>query len=187
MKIGYARVSTEDQLLDLQLNALRVEGCKRIFKEKITGASSKRPALQAALKTLRKGDVLVVWKLDRLGRSLRDLIDIVWNLKARQVGFHSLSDSIDSEQPSGILMFHILGAIAEFDRAMISERTRAGLRAARKRGKRLGRPRAMSDEQIAQAQRMAFVERLSMAEIAASLKVGRTTLWRTLQDPARHR
>lgn len=184
MKIGYARVSTEDQLLDLQLDALRAEGCKRIFKEKMTGASRKRPELQAALKALRRGDVLVVWKLDRLGRSLRDLIDIVWSLKARQVGFQSISDAIDSEQPSGILMFHILGAIAEFDRAMISERTRAGLRAARDRGRRLGRPRAMSDEQVAEAQRLANVEHLSPAKIAAILKVGRTTLWRTLlQSP----
>jgi DNA invertase Pin-like site-specific DNA recombinase len=180
MKIGYARVSTEDQLLDLQLDALRAEGCKRIFKEKMTGASRKRPQLQAALNALRQGDVLVVWKLDRLGRSLRDLIDIVWSLKARQIGFQSISDAIDSEQASGILLFHILGAIAEFDRAMISERTRAGLRAARDRGKRLGRPRTMSPEQIAKAKQLARVEHLSLAEIAARLSVGRTTLWRAL-------
>lgn len=182
MKIGYARVSTEDQLLDLQLDALRAEGCKRVFKEKMTGASRKRPQLQAALKALRQGDVLVVWKLDRLGRSLRDLIDIVWSLKARKIGFQSISDAIDSEQPSGILMFHILGAIAEFDRAMIAERTRAGLRAARDRGKHLGRPRAMNDEQIAQAKQLARAEHLSLAEIAVRLSVGRTTLWRALSQ-----
>lgn len=180
MKVGYARVSTEDQLLDLQLDALRAQGCKKIFKEKMTGASRNRPALQAALKSLRQGDALVVWKLDRLGRSLRDLIDIVWNLKAKKIGFHSISDSIDSELPSGILMFHILGAIAEFDRAMISERTRAGMRAAHERGKRLGRSPVLSKEQIEQAAQLACIEHVPMAEIAARFHVGRTTLWRAL-------
>jgi DNA invertase Pin-like site-specific DNA recombinase len=180
MKVGYARVSTEDQLLDLQLDALHAQGCQKVFTEKMTGASRNRPALQAALKSLRQGDVLVVWKLDRLGRSLRDLIDIVWNLKARKIGFHSISDSIDSVQPSGILLFHILGAIAEFDRAMISERTRAGMRAAHERGKRLGRSPALSKEQIEQAVQLACIEHVPMAEIAARFHVGRTTLWRAL-------
>lgn len=180
MKIGYARVSTEDQLLDLQLDALRVEGCRRIFEEKITGACRKRPALQRALDSLRDGDVLVVWKLDRLGRSLRDLIEIVWGLKERGIGFHSIRDNIDSTQPSGVLMFHMLGAIAEFDRAMIAERTRAGMRAARDRGKPIGRPKVLSERQVERARQLVDIEHKPLAQIAARLKVGRTTLRRAL-------
>lgn len=182
MKIGYARVSTEDQKLDLQLDALRAMGCARIFKEKKTGASRHRPVLQKMLDSLQAGDVLMVWKLDRLGRSVQDLVNIVAELKTRGIGFHSLSDAIDTEQASGKLLFHIVGAIAEFERALISERTRCGMQAARKNGKRLGRRKVLSAWQIECAQRMANVDHRPMMEIAACLKVGRTTIWRALSN-----
>ena len=141
MKIGYARVSTEDQNLALQIDALRQQGCERIFEEKMTGASRSRPVLHETLAALRPGDVLVVWKLDRLGRSLQHLIEITAGLELRGIDFHSISDGIDTRTPAGKLLFHIVGAIAEFERSQISERTKAGMAAARLRGKRLGRPR----------------------------------------------
>lgn len=180
MKIGYARVSTEDQKLDLQLDALRAMGCARIFKEKKTGASRQRPALQAALDSLQAGDILMVWKLDRLGRSVQDLVNIVAELKRRKIGFHSLSDAINTEQASGKLLFHVVSGIAEYERELISERTSAGMRAARAQGKRLGRPKVLSAWQIERVQRLAYVDHRPMTEIAARLKVGRTTIWRAL-------
>ena len=182
MKIGYARVSTEDQNLDLQINALRAAGCDEIFEEKITGTAVSRPALNAALAALDEGDVLVVWKLDRLGRSLRHLIEIVQTLEERGIGFQSRSDNIDTTSPGGRLLFHIIGAIAEFERAMISERTKAGMAAARQKGKTLGRPRSMNDAQIEKAKTLCEMEDLSLAEIADALSVGRTTLWRALSE-----
>lgn len=180
MRIGYARVSTEDQNLDLQRRALRDAGCTRIFEEKISGAVRGRPALGEALRSLEGGDILVVWKLDRLGRSLRHLIEIVEDLESRAVGFQSLSDHIDTTSTGGRLLFHIMGAIAEFERAQISERTKAGLDAARRNGRRLGRPRTLSDQQIADARALAQRDRLSLSDIADTLNVRRTTLWRAL-------
>ncbi len=164
MKIGYARVSTEDQQLDLQLDVLRKEGCAKVFEEKVTGTTNARPELQAALAALQEGDVLLVWRLDRLGRSLRHLIDIVQELETRRIGFQSLSDNIDTTSPGGRLLFHILGAIAEFECGLISERTKAGLQAARRQGKQLGRPRCMSAEQIEQARLLFEAERLSLTD-----------------------
>jgi len=149
-KIGYARVSTEDQNLALQLDALRHDGCHRIYQEKITGKIASRPVLTSALASLGEGDMLVVWKLDRLGRSLKHLIDIVQELEARKIGFRSIADGIDTETPSGRLLFHVIGAIAEFEARQISERTKAGLLAARRRGQRLGRPPVLTPEGISE-------------------------------------
>ena len=176
--IGYARVSTEDQNLDLQLDALRQQGCTKVFQEKMTGTTRKRPTLNKAIKALKPGDMLVVWKLDRLGRSLQDLIEILKLLESNGVGFHSISDGIDTTSSCGRLLFHIIGAIAEFECNQISERTKAGLQAARRRGSKLGRPRSISDEQIALARSLS--DNLSLTHIAAQLNVCRTTLWRSL-------
>lgn len=178
MKIGYARVSTEEQNLGLQLDALRYQGCTKLFQEKMTGTTKSRPVLNKAIKALKPGDMLVVWKLDRLGRSLQDLIEILKLLESNGVGFHSLSDGIDTTSSCGRLLFHIIGAIAEFECNQISERTKAGLQAARRRGSKLGRPRSMSDEEIALARSLS--KDLSLPDIAIRLNVARTTLWRTM-------
>lgn len=178
MKIGYARVSTEDQSLDLQLDALGQQGCTKIFQEKMTGTTKSRPALNKAIKALKPGDILVVWKLDRLGRSLQDLIEILKLLEGNGVGFHSISDGIDTTSSCGRLLFHIIGAIAEFECNQISERTKAGLQAARRRGSKLGRPRCLSEEQLTLARSLS--DDLSLTDIAIQLNVGRTTLWRSL-------
>src|SRR5882762_5361393 len=148
MMIGYARVSTQDQSPALQLDALRAAGCDRIFEEKASGAQRDRPELKAALEYMRDGDVLVVWKLDRLARSLGQLIDTVDSLKERGIGFRSLTEQIDTTTPAGKLTFHIFGAMAEFERSIIRERTRAGLDAARARGRTGGRPRALSEKDL---------------------------------------
>lgn len=178
IKIGYARVSTEDQNLDLQLDALRHQGCTKLFQEKMTGTTKSRPVLNKAIKSLKPGDMLMVWKLDRLGRSLQDLIEILKLLESNGVGFHSISDGIDTTSSCGRLLFHIIGAIAEFECNQISERTKAGLEAARCRGSKLGRPRSMSNEQVAWAQ--SLLDDLSLTDIAIKLNVGRTTLWRAM-------
>lgn len=180
MKVGYARVSTEDQSLDLQRDALRHEGCVRVIEEKRSGASTQRPALRGAMRSLRAGDVLVVWKLDRLGRSLQHLISILEDLERRGIGFRSISDNINTTSAVGKLVYHIVGAMAEFERALISERTKAGMEAARKRGKTLGRPRRMNAEQVECARQMAASRTMSLGAIAEMLSVGRTTVWRAL-------
>jgi DNA invertase Pin-like site-specific DNA recombinase len=141
MKIGYARVSTDEQNTALQHDALTAAGCDRIFTEQASGSLANRPALAEALRLLNGGDTLVVWRLDRLGRSLSHLITLTLNLEARGVSFQSLSEAIDTRTACGRLMFHIMGALAEFERSLISERTKAGLAAARARGAVLGRPR----------------------------------------------
>jgi DNA invertase Pin-like site-specific DNA recombinase len=181
MKIGYARVSTDDQRLDLQRDALLREGCDTIFEEKITGTSRCRPALSTALAKLTPGDVLVVWKLDRLGRSLKHLVEIIQQLDERHIGFHSLSDNIDTTSSSGKLLFHIMGAIAEFECAQISERTKAGLSAARRKGKRIGRPPSMSNALVEEARILQDKEHLSLACIAHRFRISKTTLWRALR------
>ena len=148
MRVGYARVSTHDQHLALQLDALRKAGCRQVYEEIISGARAERPVLQQALAHLRAGDVLMIWKLDRLGRSLRHLIEVVSDLAQRGIGFKSLQENLDTTTSSGKLVFHMFGALAEFERDLIRERTQAGLTAARARGRRgqaragfLGRPR----------------------------------------------
>ena len=148
MYIGYARVSTDDQNLALQEDALKEAGCEKIFYDKVSGAKSDRPGLQEALDYLRNGeDILVVWRLDRLGRSLKDLIELVNQLEERRIGFKSLQDPVDTTSPGGMLVFHIFGALAEFERNLIRERTKAGLKATRARGKKGGRRRALNEEQ----------------------------------------
>ncbi|WP_205231506.1 recombinase family protein [Azospira oryzae] len=140
MKIGYARVSTQDQTAALQLDALRAAGCERIFEETASGANADRPGLADALAFARPGDVLVIWRLDRLGRSLRDLIDLAADLREREVGLSSLQEAIDTTTAGGKMLFHIMAALAEFERNLIQERTTAGLAAARARGRKGGRP-----------------------------------------------
>lgn len=139
MIIGYARVSTQDQSIDLQTDALRAAGCEEVFSEKCTGKQRERPELQTCLRMLRKNDVLVVWKLDRLARSLKDLVEIISELDAKHVGFRSITEAIDTTTAGGKLVFHIFGALAEFEHTLIRERTLAGLAAARARGRKGGR------------------------------------------------
>src|SRR5215213_8415419 len=148
MQIGYARVSTDDQNLDLQRDALEKAGCERIFTDRVTGTKAERKGLTEALSHLRSGDTLIVWRLDRLGRSLRHLIDTVTDLQERGIGFKSLQESIDTTTSGGKLVFHIFGALAEFEREIIRERTQAGLTAARSRGKTGGRPKALTEKQV---------------------------------------
>lgn len=147
MKIGYARVSTEEQHLDLQLSALRASGCDIILSDAaVSGSRFDRPGLVDALNRLKCGDTLIVWRLDRLGRSLSNLVEIVKELGTRGIEFVSLTESIDTKSPTGMLMFHMIAALAEFERSLISERTRAGMAEAKKRGAKIGRPRANKNQ-----------------------------------------
>ncbi len=148
MLIGYARISTHDQCLNLQQDALHQAGCEKIFSDEVSGTASSRPGLDKLKEQLRSGDTLVVWRLDRLGRSVRDLIDWVTTLKNEGVDFISVQESIDTTTSNGKLVFHLFAALAEFERNLISERTRAGLDAARSRGKKGGRPKALDEERI---------------------------------------
>src|SRR3989441_2562990 len=148
MFIGYARVSTQDQTLNLQKDALEKIGCKEIFTDKISGAKSERKGLDQALSYVREGDTLVVWKLDRLGRSLKHLIETITTLNNRKIGFKSLTENIDTTTSGGKLIFHFFGALAEFERDLIRERTLAGLQAARARGRRGGRPKALTTKTV---------------------------------------
>ena len=181
MLVGYARVSTQDQSPELQLDALHQAGCERIFVEKASGAQRDRPELKAALHFMRgKGDVLIVWKLDRLARSLKQLIETVEDLERRGIGFKSLTEQIDTTSSGGRLVFHIFGAMAEFERSIIRERTRAGLDAARARGRKAGRPPALSSKDIAAAKALLRNPELTVEEVAARLKVAPSTLYRHL-------
>ena len=180
MKYGYARVSTDDQTPALQLAALRKAGCKIIFKDDgLSGATTKRPALLRCMKKLEHGDTLTVWKLDRLGRSLRDLITMLDDLKHRGVKFRSLTEAIDTETPTGHAMWQMIGVLAELERSLISERTRAGVKAAQKRGVKFGRKPKLSPEQIEHA-REQIDKGKRREDVAALLNVDRTTLYRAL-------
>jgi DNA invertase Pin-like site-specific DNA recombinase len=184
MKIGYARVSTDDQNLDLQRRALKAAGCDLIFKDHgRSGADNGRPGLARALARLKPGDVLAVWKLDRLGRSLPHLIEILDSVGKTGAGFQTLSESIDTTTAGGKLVFHVLAAIAEFERSLISERTRAGMASARQRGIPMGRPRKLTAKQIARAKELITRRRRSRASIAAELGVDVATLRRALASP----
>lgn len=178
MFIGYARVSTQDQTLDLQVDALERAGCKRIYKDMISGAKTERPGLHEALEQLRVGDTLVVWRLDRLGRTLKQLIEMINDLNSREVGFRSLQESIDTTTSGGKLVFHIFGALAEFEREVIRERTRAGLQAARARGRRGGRPRALDAKKTALARSLYESRAHSIRDICETLNISRGTLYR---------
>ena len=177
--IGYARVSTGDQDTALQLDALRKAGCERLFEDKASGMKTDRLGLAEAIRYVRDGDTLTVWKLDRLGMSMKHLIEIITELEAKGVGFRSITENIDTTTAGGRLVFHLMGALAEFERALIGERTKAGLAAARMRGVRIGRKRAMSAEQIRHARALLEAgERPT--DIARTMQVGRSTLYRAL-------
>lgn len=178
MLVGYARVSTTEQSLDLQLDALTHAGCTKTFTDTISGAKAERPGLSQALAFMREGDVLVVWKLDRLGRSLRDLIDTVSTLRQRSIGFRVLQEAIDTTTPAGELIFHIFGALAEFERALIQQRTKAGLVAARARGRKGGRPKKFTREQERQIALAMENRSTTMQEIRHLFKASDTTLRR---------
>ena len=176
VKIGYARVSTDDQNLDLQRDALNAGGCDRLFTDTASGAKAARPGLAEALAFARPGDVLTVWRLDRLGRSLSELVKTVGELEAAGVGFESLTERIDTSTAAGELVFHVFGSIAQFERRLIIERTRAGLAAARVRGRKGGRPGA-SAETISAIQALAKTER-SPAESCKVLNISRSTFYK---------
>lgn len=176
MIIGYARVSTQDQNPQLQLDALSGATCEQVFHETATGTLRERPELTACLRILRKGDSLVVWKLDRLARSLKDLVEIVHDLNQRGVGFRSLTESIDTTSSGGRLVFHIFGALAEFEHSLIRERTIAGLAAARARGRKGGRKPALSPADVRKAAAMLSDANITKAEIAKHFGVSRVTL-----------
>ena len=181
MLIGYARVSTSDQSPQLQLDALKAAGCVKIFTDTISGAKSERPGLTEALNCVRQGDILVVWRLDRLGRSLQHLIATITDLNTHGVGFRSLTENIDTTTSGGKLIFHIFGALAEFERDIIRERTQAGLQAARARGRNGGRPRLLSPKKLAHAQALYNDKTSTIAEICKTLGISRATLYRSIQ------
>jgi DNA invertase Pin-like site-specific DNA recombinase len=162
----------------LQIDALKAAGCTRIFTEKASGAQRERPELSAALDYIRQGDTLVVWKLDRLARSMRQLIETVEDLQVRGIELHSLTESIDTATPSGRLVFHIFGALAEFERAVIRERTSAGLQAARDRGKKGGRPKTLGPTELVAAKAMLADPEIRVEDVATHLKVSPATLYR---------
>jgi DNA invertase Pin-like site-specific DNA recombinase len=178
MLIGYARVSTYEQTLNLQQDALTKAGCTKIFTDTASGAKSERKGLEEALNYVRKGDTLVVWRLDRLGRSLPHLISTMTDLVERGIGFKSLTENIDTTTSGGKLIFHIFGALAEFERNLISERTTAGLTAARERGRIGGRPKALTPRQIQIAQALYDDPKNSIKEICRTLKISKATFYR---------
>jgi DNA invertase Pin-like site-specific DNA recombinase len=184
MLIGYARVSTHEQTLNLQKDALTTAGCKKIFTDTASGAQTERKGLEEALNYVRNGDTLVVWRLDRLGRSLPHLITTMTALEERGIGFKSLTENIDTTTSGGKLIFHIFGALAEFERNLIRERTQAGLVAARSRGKKGGRPKALTARQLLVAQDL-YEKRHPIAEICRTLRISKATLYRSIKPGER--
>jgi DNA invertase Pin-like site-specific DNA recombinase len=180
MKIGYCRVSTDDQNPDLQLTALKRAGCKRIFTDKASGATTKRPELAKCLKALNDGDILIVWKLDRLGRSLRDLITMLDDLKSGGIAFRSVTEAINTTTPTGRAMWQMIGILAELERSLISERTKAGRAAAISRGVKMGRKRSLSAQQVEHARKL--IEGGEHPTIVSkSYKCSVSTLYRALK------
>jgi DNA invertase Pin-like site-specific DNA recombinase len=178
MLIGYARVSTSDQTLDLQKDALEKAGCSKIFTDSASGAKAERIGLDEALNYVRSGDTLVVWKLDRLGRSLPHLIETITGLNNRGIGFKSITEAIDTTTSGGKLIFHIFGALAEFERDIIRERTQAGLNAARSRGRKGGRPKSLTPKKAQMAEALYKDKNNTIDEICKTLNVSRATLYR---------
>jgi DNA invertase Pin-like site-specific DNA recombinase len=185
MKIGYARVSTDAQETHLQMDALTRAKCSRIYQEKASGAKADRPELTRLLDNARKGDVIVVWKLDRLARSLRQLIDTTVLLNERGVELHSLTENINTTTPNGKLTFHLFAALAEFERDLLRQRVNAGLKAARRRGRVGGRPKSLTDDDLKKARALLRSGDYTKVQVAKELEVSRHTLWRALaQEPA---
>jgi DNA invertase Pin-like site-specific DNA recombinase len=182
MRIGYARVSTDDQTLDLQRDALKRAKCREIYEEHASGKNTARPQLEVCLKSLRDGDTLIVWRLDRLGRSVGDLIHLTHEFKARGVGFASLTEQIDTRSPTGQLVFHVFGALAEFERNLIRERTLASLKAARARarGRKEGRPKKLSSKELKTIRTLLRSNEVPVQDIAAQFGVNRSTLYRNM-------
>jgi DNA invertase Pin-like site-specific DNA recombinase len=185
MLIGYARVSTHEQTLNLQRDALEKAGCNKIFTDTASGAKAERKGLDEALAYVRSGDTLVVWRLDRLGRSLPHLITTMTDLEQQGIGFKSLTENIDTTTSGGKLIFHIFGALAEFERNLIRERTTAGLTAARARGRRGGRHKALTGRKLTIAQDL-YDRRHPIQEILQTLKISRATLYRSIKPGERH-
>ena len=177
MLIGYARVSTQDQDIDLQIEALTKAGCKKVFEDKISGSRAERPGLAKALEMLREGDTLVVWKLDRLGRSVKNLVGLVGELHKLDVQFKSLTDAIDTDTPSGRFFFHVMASLAEMERELTVERTRAGLEVARRLGRKGGRKRQMTDSKIESAKKL-LASGVPPRDVAKNLGVSIPTLYR---------
>jgi DNA invertase Pin-like site-specific DNA recombinase len=183
MLIGYARVSTQDQNLDLQIDALTKAGCKKVFDDKVSGSRVERPGLAKALEMLREGDTLVVWKLDRLGRSVKNLVDLVGELHKQGVQFKSLTDAIDTGTPSGRFFFHVMASLAEMERELTIERTRVGLEVARQLGRKGGRKRQMTDSKIASAKKL-LTSGVPPRDVAKNLGVSIPTLYRWIPASA---
>jgi DNA invertase Pin-like site-specific DNA recombinase len=182
MHIGYARVSTHDQNLHLQQDALRAAGCEKIFVDEVSGTLKERPGLTKTLEVLRKGDTLVVWRLDRLGRSLKDLIGWVHTLETQGIEFKSLQEAIDTSSPSGKLTFHLFAALAEFERNLIRERTQAGLQAARIRGRNGGRPKALDKDKRALVVELYNGKKTSLKKICEMLGISKPTLYAYVRE-----
>ena len=181
MLIGYARVSTIDQNLDLQIDELKKAGCETIYTDKITGTKFDRPNLNELKKILRKGDIVVVWKLDRMGRGLRDLINLMKEFEDKEVGFKSLTEGIDTTTSTGKLIFHIFGALAEFERNLIRERTQAGLKAGRARGRVGGRPPKLTQEQRELIKKMYADRTIPLSTITDTFKITKQTIYNVVK------
>jgi DNA invertase Pin-like site-specific DNA recombinase len=181
MLMGYARVSTDDQSLALQIDALKAAGCELVFEDQMTGASVVRPGLEKAFSHLRKGDTLVVWKLDRLGRTVKGLVELVDFLQAKEIQFRSLTDSIDTSTSAGRFFFHVMAALAQMERELVRERTQAGLGAARARG-RVGGRKPKMDESKKKAARRMLESGMTAVEVAQAIGVSRATLYRRVRS-----
>ena len=177
MLVGYARVSTQDQNLSMQITALQEVGCQKLYEDKQTGTRYNRPGLELALEVLRKGDTLVVWKLDRLGRSVKGLVDLVNKLHDREIHFKSITDNVDTGSPSGRFFFHIMASLAEMERELIVERTKAGLKAAKAQGRVGGRKRKMTESKVAAAKKL-ITSGMLPKDVANDLGISIPTLYR---------
>jgi DNA invertase Pin-like site-specific DNA recombinase len=182
MRIGYARVSTHEQNLDLQRDALKAAGCDKIIEDTASGGKAQRDGLDRVRELLRKGDVLVVWRLDRLGRSLRHLIELMTELEGQGIGFQSITEAIDTTSPGGKLVFHIFGALAEFERNLIRERTKAGLEAARARGRKGGRRHKLDDRKRALAVDLYRQKKHTIKEICGTVGITKPTLYAYVRE-----
>lgn len=185
MLVGYARVSTSDQDLGLQLDALTKAGCEKIFDDIASGAKDERKGLNAALEFMRAGDTFVVWKLDRLSRSLQQLLELVSRLEKAEIGLNSLKDKIDTTTPGGKLVFHVFGALAQFEAEVIRERTNAGLAAARARGRKGGRPFKLDEKKVAMARQLLKDKTTTVTEVSKALGISRSTLYRYVSTSER--